>query len=76
MRADPNSTLLDGKLYKGYCVDLLDKISALCGFNYTIKLVDDGFYGAKSNDKWNGLVSELIEKVKNLSSGTLINRLF
>ena len=26
--------------YMGYCVDLLEKISDMCGFNYTIKLVD------------------------------------
>ena len=42
---------------------MLDKIAALCNFNYTIKLVDDGFHGAYVNGKWNGIVSELIDKV-------------
>lgn len=60
----PNETIADNnKKYKGYCVDLLEKISKICGFNYTLKLVDDGFYGAVVNGKWNGLVSELIDKV-------------
>ena len=62
MKIESNSTLPENKRYKGYCVDLLEKISKICGFNYTIKLVDDGFYGAKVNGKWNGLVNELIEK--------------
>jgi hypothetical protein len=25
--------------YEGYCIDLLEKISKVCGFNYTIRLV-------------------------------------
>ena len=35
----------------------------MCEFNYTIKLVDDGFHGSLVDGKWNGLVSELIDKV-------------
>jgi hypothetical protein len=37
------------------------------GFNYTIKIVDDGAYGSPvaENNKtsWNGLIGELIRKV-------------
>lgn len=62
-----NETLVGNDRFKGYCVDLLDKISKICGFNYTIKLVEDGLYGAFVDGKWNGLVSELIEKVLSLS---------
>lgn len=58
-----NETLDGNKKYKGYCVDLLDKIAKLCNFTYTIKLVDDGLHGAIVNGKWNGIVSELIDKV-------------
>ena len=38
-------------------------ISKICGFNYTIKLVEDGLYGTQVDGKWNGLVKELIDKV-------------
>ena len=43
-RLDGNYTGNDQ--YIGYCVDLLEKISKLVGFNYSIKIVDDGFHGA------------------------------
>ncbi len=66
MKKEPvnNQTLVGNDKYKGYCVDLLEKISKICGFNYTIKLVEDGLHGAFVNGKWNGIVNELIEKVK------------
>jgi hypothetical protein len=56
-------SLITGSKYQGFCIDLLEKISKMCGFNYTIKLVDDGFHGSYVDGKWNGLVSELIDKV-------------
>ena len=60
---DNNETLVGNNQYKGFCIDLLEKISKMCEFNYTIKLVDDGFHGSLVDGKWNGLVSELIDKV-------------
>jgi ionotropic kainate glutamate receptor 2 len=45
----------------------LEKISGICGFNYTIKLVEDGLHGSYVNGKWNGIVSELIEKKADLA---------
>jgi hypothetical protein len=59
----PGEVLTGNRRYKGYCVDLLDKISRMCGFNYTMKPVDDGLYGSYVDGKWNGVVSELIDKV-------------
>ncbi len=59
----PDEKLIGNDRYEGYCIDLLDKIAKLCGFNYTIKLVEDGLYGAYVDGKWNGLVKELIDKV-------------
>ena len=51
--------------FEGYCVDLLEEISKLLGFNYTIKLVDDGQYGAPTgpNGEWTGMVKELMDRV-------------
>ncbi len=63
-----NETFTGNDRYEGFCVQMLDKIAKICGFNYTIKLVDDGFHGVFVNGKWNGIVSELIDKV------SLINR--
>jgi hypothetical protein len=62
--------------YKGYCVDLLEKISKIVGFNYTIKLVDDGLYGTIVDGKWNGLVKDLIDKVVNFKAFNTVFQMF
>lgn len=59
-----NQTLEGNDKYKGYCVDLLVKISKICDFNYTIKPVADGVHGTLVNGKWNGIINELIDKVR------------
>jgi hypothetical protein len=41
-----NVTYTGNAQFRGYCVDLLEKISKMVGFNYTIKVVEDGFHGA------------------------------
>ena len=42
-------------------MDLIQEISTILGFNYTIKLVDDGKYGSfdKKSGKWNGMIGKL-----------------
>ena len=42
-------------------MDLVESISQILGFNYTIKLVEDGNYGSfnKETGKWNGMIGEL-----------------
>ncbi|CAF0769509.1 unnamed protein product [Brachionus calyciflorus] len=57
-----NQTLEGNDKYQGYCVDLLVKISKICGFNYTIRPVADGVHGTLVDGKWNGIINELIEK--------------
>ena len=51
--------------FEGYCVDMLEIIAQHLGFNYTIKLVDDGQYGAPEGDngEWTGMPRELMDKV-------------
>ena len=43
---------------QGFCVDLLEHIAELVGFNYVIELVPDNNYGALNltTGNWNGLV--------------------
>lgn len=65
-KPDPDKRLRGNNRFHGYCVDLLDEISKILKFNYTIKPVDDGKYGAPVGPKneWNGMVRELIDKVR------------
>jgi hypothetical protein len=46
--------------YEGYSVDIINEISQILGFNYTIKLVEDGAYGSynKQTGKWNGMIGK------------------
>jgi len=65
LKPDADNKLRGNDRFQGYCVDLLDEISKILKFNYTIKPVDDGKYGAPVGPKneWNGMVGELIDKV-------------
>lgn len=58
----------DGKpVFSGYCIDLLKQISEHLNFEYEISLVPDREFGTL-NDKgeWNGMIRELIDKVRDL----------
>ncbi len=58
-----DETLIGNDQYEGFCIDLLEKIAKICNFTYTLKLVDDGYYGSMVNGAFNGLIAELIDKV-------------
>jgi hypothetical protein len=63
--------------YQGYIVDLVEKLSKMLGFQYTIRPVSDGLYGHRRPDgSWTGMIGEVVNKVwcpeKNVSSIHLI----
>ena len=54
-----------GISYKGYCIDLLNELARMLKFTYEIYPSPDGKYGAVTeNGTWNGMVGELVSKVK------------
>ncbi|CAG0878616.1 unnamed protein product [Darwinula stevensoni] len=59
--------------FTGFCIDMLKAISNLVGFQYEIKLVDDGVYGIFNPEtgKWNGMVGSLIDKKADLAVGSM-----
>ena len=60
------------KQYSGFCVDMLEKISKICNFTYSIRLVEDGLHGTQmKNGRWNGIVRELIDKKSDLAVAAL-----
>ena len=61
MLKEKSETLVGNARYEGYSVDLVEEISKILHFNYTIKLVEDGKYGSfdKETGKWNGMIGEL-----------------
>ena len=61
-----NSEALQGNArYEGYNVDLIEEVSKILGFNYTINIVEDGKYGSynSKNKTWNGMIGELLAQV-------------
>ena len=50
--------------YEGYCADLTNQIANFVGFDYEIRDVKDGKYGAMDeNNTWNGMVGEVVSNV-------------
>ena len=49
----------------GLTIDLLDAMQDILGFEYSLHLSKDGFYGARDpkTDTWNGMISELLRQV-------------
>jgi len=66
LRSNESNLIYAGNArFNGFCIDLLKEIAKLLKFDYVIKLVDDGKYGAPGgpNGEWNGMVGELTDKV-------------
>jgi len=66
LRSNESNLIYAGNArFSGFCIDLLKEIAKLLKFDYVIKLVDDGKYGAPGglNGEWNGMVGELTDKV-------------
>ncbi|KAG9492879.1 hypothetical protein GDO78_001045, partial [Eleutherodactylus coqui] len=58
--------------FEGFCIDLLKKISEILGFEYDVRLVEDGRYGSQDEKgQWNGLVKELIDHKADLAVAPL-----
>ena len=56
----------DGKL-QGFCIDILDQIAQKMNFRYEIYKVPDNNYGSEDeNGTWNGMIRELVDKVRNI----------
>ncbi|XP_064086755.1 glutamate receptor ionotropic, kainate 2-like isoform X4 [Macrobrachium nipponense] len=49
--------------YEGFCIDLIDEIAKIRGFNYTFHEVGDKNYGSKdrTTGEWNGIIRELLD---------------
>nr|AXY87920.1 ionotropic receptor 25a.3 [Subpsaltria yangi] len=58
--------------YFGYCIDLIEEIRKLLGFEYEIYVAPDNSFGyMDDNGQWNGMIKELIEKRADIALGSL-----
>ena len=72
--------------YQGFAIDLLDAISKVAGFEYSLYLVPDNLYGVYDHEtkEWNGIVRKhfyislvcpfLLETLKLVISWNIKNR--
>ena len=52
-----------GSMHQGFIIDLLDELSGILGFNYTIYEQDDRKYGSEiAPGKWNGMIGDLMAR--------------
>lgn len=61
--------LVGNDKYEGYIVELAAEIAKHVGYQYKLKLVSDGKYGARDPETkmWNGMVGELVYGVSEQS---------
>ena len=70
MRKRSAHRLTGNDRFEGFCVSLLDEISAILGFNYTLVPIKDNVYGSKDSVSgvWNGMIRELLTQVSDSNS--------
>ena len=51
--------------FYGFCIDLLDHVAGMVGFNYEVELELHGRYGNynQTTGEWDGMVRHVMEKV-------------
>ena len=52
--------------FEGYCVDLLDEIAEMFGFEYELVPIPFDDYGSKKNGEWRGMIGELLNRKADL----------
>lgn len=52
-----------GQMHEGFIIDLLDELSLILGFKYTIyEQAQRGYGSEEASGKWNGMIGDLIER--------------
>ncbi|CAN0005284.1 unnamed protein product [Lampetra planeri] len=59
------------KCCKGFCIDILKKLSKTIKFTFDLYLVTNGKHGKKVRGVWNGMVGEVVYKRADLAMGSL-----
>uniref|UniRef100_A0A5F9CR76 Glutamate ionotropic receptor NMDA type subunit 2A n=1 Tax=Oryctolagus cuniculus TaxID=9986 RepID=A0A5F9CR76_RABIT len=59
------------KCCKGFCIDILKKLSRTVKFTYDLYLVTNGKHGKKVNNVWNGMIGEVVYRRAVMAVGSL-----
>jgi hypothetical protein len=61
MQKESWTTLSGNDRYEGFAIDVIQQISEILGFNYTLQVESD--YGSEKNGKWSGMLGKIIADV-------------
>ena len=70
MLKESSEMLTGNDRFEGFVVDVIDEVSKLLGFKYTLRMVSDSNYGSLNPviGEWNGIIRELLEEVFQLKN--------
>lgn len=66
MLKDTTSSLIGNDRFEGFCVDLIQELSKILGFNYTFTVQLDGNNGNfdRKSKTWDGMIGQVVHGVK------------
>ncbi|KAJ8910751.1 hypothetical protein NQ315_017208 [Exocentrus adspersus] len=69
MLKENTAQLTGNDRYEGFCVDVIDELARILGFNYTFTVQEDGANGNldKLTNEWNGMIGEIIKGTADLA---------
>ncbi|CAL4124706.1 unnamed protein product, partial [Meganyctiphanes norvegica] len=72
-KKDKSGNLTGNDRYEGFCVDMLEHIAKIVGFQYKIQPNPSKTYGVQNLEtgEWNGLVREIIDSKADLAIGSM-----
>ena len=57
--------MVRGAELEGYCMELLAALAGILRFQYRVKVVGDGRYGAvAAGGNWTGMIGEILRRVR------------
>lgn len=68
MLKDTTSSLTGNDRFEGFCIDLIQELSKMLGFNYTFIVQKDGNNGNfdRRTQSWDGMIGEVMRGVSRL----------
>lgn len=74
MLKDTTSSLTANDRFEGFCIDLIQELSKMLGFNYTFIVQKDGSNGNfnRKTQAWDGMIGEVIKGVSDYDNQTEI----
>lgn len=66
MLKDATASLTGNDRFEGFCIDLIQELSKMLGFNYTFIVQKDGKNGNldRETQTWDGMIGEVIKGVR------------